>query len=137
MELVAILLIVVVSVKLDSQKCVERNRLGRFVHTKLFRPTLWYYPVNKSTSFLKGLCSMYFVANFALERPQLSVRGQSIRFATWDISEAEGFYLPDPKTCNCSSEYRSSLGKPSHRLSPACSKISPDQGNLSKVTEWS
>lgn len=69
-----------------------------------------------------------------LERPKLSVRGQSIRFVIWDISEAEGFYLPDAIMWNCSSEYRCSLGKTSHHLSPACSEISPDQCNLSKVT---
>lgn len=136
MQLVAVLLIGVVSIKLNSQKCVERNSLIRFVYTKFFclacvtMQAIKAYPSKKV--FARGILLLILLH---LQRPELSVRGQSIRFVIQDVSEAEDFYLPDPTLCNCSSEYRSSLGKTSHHLHPARSKISPDQGNLSKVTE--
>lgn len=39
---------------------------------------------------------MDFVVNFAVsEIFKLSIRGQSVMFMTWDISEVEGFSLLD------------------------------------------
>lgn len=39
-----------VSIKLISQKCGERNKLSRFVCTKLFHSTLWCFSVNENMS---------------------------------------------------------------------------------------